>query len=125
MKAKNILDLSLDLIGLRNTDGTVPASCDDLKQRAPALLTILATDYKGIDSRATGKKTKIQTISSLEDDVALSTELCTTVIAYLLSALLIEDEDQALAATFRHIAENALTRFGHSKAKVHEIKEVY
>ena len=124
MKVENVLNIALDLCGLRDGNGNIPASCDDMRQRAPSLLSMITAEYAFID-KAAGNNPAVPTSLALDGDMPLSDDMCMTVIPYLLAAGLIQDEDASLAATFRRLADSALTHFGHGKARIHEIKEVY
>ncbi len=125
MKANIIINAALDICGMRNSDGSVPLSCDDIDHRASALLGMIAAEYVGTDKAAGNIHADIPDAISSDSEIPLSDGLCRTVIPYLLAALLIEDEDQAFAATLRHLAADALTAFRHDKARTHTIKEVY
>lgn len=125
MKANIIINAALDICGMRNSDGTVPSSCNDIDHRAAALLGMTAAEYVGIDKVARNSHADVPDEISPESEIMLSDGICRTVIPYLLAALLIEDEDQTFAATLRRLANDALTAFRHDKARTHEIKEVY
>ncbi len=130
MKVEKILNIALDLCGLRDGTGGIPASCDDMIQRTPSLLCTIAAEYAFIDKAAGNKSAgnksaDAPTDLTLDSEISLSDGLCMTVIPYLLAASLIEDEDSALAATFRRLADTALRHFEHAKARTHEIKEIY
>lgn len=126
MKAKSIFYSALDLCGLRNEEGEMQSSCGDMQQRAPALINMIATAYHYIDRAILGTDgAPFVPIDTLEDDVGLSDELCTAVMPYLLAAMLIDDEDAALASVFRREAYSLLAEIRRGNAKAHPIKEVY
>ncbi|MBE6683663.1 MAG: hypothetical protein E7595_05905 [Ruminococcaceae bacterium] len=126
MTGKELLDISLDLLGLRNIDGALPSDTNDLRARATAMINILLAENSVLDGRIRHSEHKIEPISSLDDTLDCSDSVAYGVLPYGLARLLMIGEDDALAGDLNSLylsSRNTLLCFG--KPMTHPITEVY
>lgn len=126
MTGLDILESALDLCGLRETDGCIPDAMDDLVQRSVSLLNILMAKYEHLNSRVTGTTFNIKQITGLSSQVGMHGMIEQCILPFSLAALLIQDEDAALAVKFESAAKDAVYILDALPVTVHkEIAEVY
>jgi hypothetical protein len=126
LTGNDIFNTALDLCALRNTNGSIPADCEDLKQRAVGLLNLLIAENAYLDSLIKKQKIVISIITSLSDKIELSPLLTSVVLPYGLAFLLIQNEDSSTASFFRAKYESEKNRIqSQLKGVIQGITEVY
>ncbi len=126
LTGNDVLNTALDLCALRNTNGTIPNDCEDLRQRAVGLLNLLIAENAYLDSLIKKQNIVISIITSLSDTIELSPLLTSVVLPYGLAFLLIQNEDAGSAAFFRAKYENEKAKIqSQLKGVIKEITEVY
>ncbi len=126
MTGKELFEISLDLCGLRKSDGSIPNDVSDMQQRAVSLINILLAENAEIDSRIRRIEHRVESILSIDDKLVCSDVVSSGILPYGLSRLLLLGEDDELAANFHklyHDARERAIRFG--KARTVSITEVY
>lgn len=126
MTGNELLNTSLDLLGLRTESGELPQDTNDLKARALSLINILLAENSSLDGRITRSEHTVKSISTLDDTIGMSDIVLHGVLPYGLACLLMLGEDDGIAkdmnTLYTHAKETAL-KFG--KAKTEPIAEVY
>lgn len=126
MTGNEILNIALDLCGLRSDTGTNVADTADLNSRALALINILLSENSILDCRIRKVEHTVLQVTTLAENLECSDIVAKSVIPYGLASLFMLGEDDTLAANFNKLyndaRRNALT-FG--KAKSMPITEVY
>lgn len=126
MTGNDVFNTALDLCALRNTNGSIPNDCEDLRQRAVGLLNLLIAENAYLDSLIKKQNIVISTITSLADTIELSPILTSVVLPYGLAFLLIQNEDAGTAAFFRAKYESEKAKIqSQLKGVIREITEVY
>lgn len=126
MTGNELLNMSLDLLGLRDSDGNLTSDVDDLKQRSVSLINIVIAENAEIDNRIRKGEHSVRSIETLDDIIDCTEIIARSVLPYGLARLLSVGEDDALSNSLAKLYEDArrnAVRFG--KARVKPIAEVY
>ncbi len=107
MTGKEVLDSALDLCGLRDETGNTNNNVGDLVQRSVSLINILLAKYEQLNSRVTGEIYRVKHIESLNTSIDMHQMILQCILPFALAALLIQDEDAALASRFESAASDA------------------
>jgi len=126
LTGNDVFNTALDLCALRNANGSIPADCEDLRQRAVGLLNLLIAENVYLDSLIKKQNIVISIIASLSDPIELSPILISVVLPYGLAWLLIQNEDANTAAFFKAKYESERVRIqSQLKGVIKDITEVY
>lgn len=126
MTGSELYEISLDLCGLRKSDGTVPSDLDDLTQRALSMINLLIAETSSLDAKVSGEIPTVKKIDSLSDTVPESDIVVGSVLPYGLARLLMLNEDEAFADRMLFMYEQKKKEaLSFGKAKKEEIQEVY
>lgn len=126
MTGKQLFEISLDLLGLKNENGDIPSDTDDLGSRALALINILLAENSILDSRIKRQEHTVRTLVSLDTELGVSDIVASTVLPYGLAALLMLGEDDGLADSMQRLYNEArINALKFGKAKAEPITEVY
>ena len=126
MKAIELFDASLNLIGIYSDGEKLPADTEDLKYRAVALINILLAENALLDSGLRKSDLKIMRITNLDEDLICSDVMANSVLPYGLARLLVLGEDDSLSnELYRLYVESRENARRFIKANVHPIEEVY
>ncbi len=126
MTGNELLNLALDICGLRKEDGQIPEDVSDLKQRALAAINIVLAENAVTDCRIRKCEHKVASLSSLDDTIDCSAVIASSVLPYGVARLLMLNEDEAFARALGSVYESAQSsslKFG--RARVQSIEEVY
>ena len=126
MTGKSILNIALDLMNIRGSNGVLPASCADMEARAINIINICLAECTPLNCRLCNREKHIPVITSLNDTVDYDEGLLLSVIPYGVAANLSADEDPALSAKleekYRYAYRSAQR---YSRARLHSITEVH
>ncbi len=127
MVAKTIYDMALQILGLKNSDGTDSDDCSDLLNRAPDLINILIHENLPLDRLLCANPNKTaNVISSLNDDVDAHDTVLYTVYPYGLAALLIKANNPDYYSVLYHIyTQNKLDISKELPSVRHGIEDMY
>ena len=129
---QSVFDIAIHLMDAQNaaTGGTDTADTREYALRTPALLnSLLDRVYPFSDTFAPaegGKRALCPKVSAMEDALDLDEGLCTGVLPYGLAALLLSEENPALANFFHATFMTQLRAFGAAlTAEFEPIEDVY
>ncbi len=132
MKAREIFNRAVSLIGERDSDGNLSDDIGDYKNNAVDLLNTLISMVWPSECILRNIHTDSfryvpPNISSLDDEVALHLSLCHGVIPFGLAYLFLLDEDLARANVFYKLFTEAESKLVYRlmKAKRQRITDVY
>ena len=129
---QSVFDIAIRLMDAQNaaTGGTDTADTREYALRTPSLLnSLLDRVYRFSDTYAaeeTGKRPVCPKVTAMTDTLHLDEGLCTAVLPYGLAALLLSEENPALANFFHATFLTELREFGGALAAEFEpIEDVY
>ena len=126
MTGQKLFEISLDLCGLREPDGTVPGDLDDLKQRAIPMINVLLAENEPLAARIEKRELSLRSISLLSQEIDLPELLVSAVLPYGLARLICLGDDERSAERFGELYSRArydMLRAG--RAAPGGISEVY
>lgn len=127
MTGKDIYDLAVHLLGVKNSDGTDNPDCDDFVSRAPAIINILLAETQRLDrSLRSDRNARMIPLSSLDDSLRCHELIAYGLLPFGLASLLIADEDYELS---RSLYDRYLINLKDIKESVtaitHQISDCY
>lgn len=126
MTGTKILEMALDILNLRGSDGILPDNCADMKTRAVNIINICLAECACLNALICKTEESAPTIESLDGQVEFSPLLLNTVIPFGVASYLCTDEDPALAKSlwekYRYAYRSAQR---NSRGRTHSITEVY
>ncbi len=129
---QSVFDIAIHLMDAQNaaTGGTNTADTKEYALRTPSLInSLLDRVYRFSDTLAApggGKRPVCRKVSAMEDALDLDEGLCTAVLPYGLAALLISEENPALANFFHATFLTELREFGAAKcAEFEQVEDIY
>ena len=126
MTGRNILNMALDLMNMRGSDGMLPVSCADMESRATNIINICLAQCAPLNKRLCNTEAPVTLLKSLDDTVEYDETLLVSVIPYGVAADLSADEDPSLSNKFEEKYRFAYkSAFRYSRARLHSVTEVY
>jgi len=129
---QSVFDIAIHLMDAQNaaTGGTDTADTREYALRTPALInSLLDRVYRFSDTFSvdeTGRRPVCKKVETMEDGLDLDEGLCTAVLPYGLAALLLSEENPALANFFYGTFQMELREFGAAMAaKIEPVEDVY
>lgn len=126
MTGQNILNIALDLMNIRSSDGLLPSNCADIENRAVNIINICLAQCAPLNSLLCNTEKHIPVLKNLDENIEYDASLLLSVIPYGVAADLSADEDPALSNKFeekyRYAYKNACR---YSRARLHSVTEVY
>lgn len=126
MTGNKLFELSLDLLGLRNSENHLPSDTADLSFRALSLINIILAENSMLDCHIRNVENEVVSIETLDDEIICSDIVLNSVLPYGLARLLSLGEDDALASDMNRMYTDAKEKaWNFNKARVEPITEVY
>ena len=126
MTGTELLNAALDIIGLRDHDGSLPEDTADLSQRALGLINILLAENAILNARIERSAIEPICIRTLGETIAISPLLSESVLPYGLAMLFMLGEDNTLAKSYESLYTSArISALKAGKSIPHAITEVY
>ena len=129
---QSVFDIAIRLMDAQNaaTGGTDTADTREYALRTPSLLnSLLDRVYRFSDTYVAGeagRRPVCQKVQTMDDTLHIDEGLCTAVLPYGLAALLLSEENPALANFFHATFLTELQEFGGALAAEFEsIEDVY
>jgi hypothetical protein len=124
MTGTKLFAMALDLLNLRNSDGSTPENIADMKLRAVNIINICLAECAPLN-RLLCKEDAGKEIQSLDETVCCAPYIFSAVLPFGVAAYLSLDEDPALS---RYLEEKYRLAYRtaqrSSKARLHAITEV-
>ncbi len=126
MTGRNILNIALDLMNVRSSDGVLPSNCADMESRAINIINICLAQCAPLNSLLCKRERYIPVLKNLDENVEYDESLLLSVIPYGVAADLSSDEDPSLSNKFEEKYRYAYrSAFRYSRARLHSVTEVY
>ncbi len=126
MTGENILNIVLDLLNAKSSDGALPEGCKDLQARSVNLINICLAQCAPLNTLLKNTESYIPAITRLGDSIDYDTSLLTAVIPFGVAAYLCAEEDSTLSASMMEKYRVAYSHaMRYSKSRTHSITEVY
>ncbi len=126
MTGNKILEIALDILNLRGSDGILPDNCADIKARAVNIINICLAECACLNALMCKTEEQIPTLNSLDEQVDFSPLLLNSVIPFGVASYLCTDEDPVLASSlWEKYRASYRSAQRNSRGKVHPITEVY
>lgn len=126
MTGSEIMNIALDLCGLKSTSGTNVTDTADLQSRTLALLNTLLAENSILDCRIRKTEHELLQITALNNELGCSDIVAKSVLPYGLASLYMLGEDDILASNLNKLYNDARkTALTFGKAKILPITEVY
>lgn len=127
MTGQKLLEIALDLLNLRKSDGTLPENCADMEMRAVNIINICLGECAPLNNALENRtEDTFLDITGLNEIIPCNEILAVSVLPFGVAAYLCGDEDPAVSQLLENryrIAYKNMQRSG--KAKIHPITEVY
>lgn len=126
MTGRKILNIALDLLNMRSSDGTLPDNCADFEKRAVNIINLCLAECSPLNVLLCKTEPYIPVTDDLDSEIDYETGLLISVIPLGVAAYLCADEDPALSDRFTEKYRVAFKNAArNSKARLHSITEVY
>lgn len=126
IRGQDIFETALDIIGERQSDGSLPTDVAFFQSRAVSYINIVLAECAPYQSRLTGEMIDYVPISSLDDHIDIDSRLAIGAMPYGVAALYLLSEGDSRYELFRTIFENILLKvMKYGTAKIHDIIESY
>lgn len=126
MTAQDILDMSLDIMSERRSDGTRPADLGYFTSRAVAYINITLAECAPYEAQLCGREIDFLPVTGLTDELHGDMQIAYTAMPYGVAALYMLAEDDDRYKLYRMMFENALLKATRERrARIHPITDIY
>ncbi|HPE94783.1 MAG TPA: hypothetical protein PLT66_01785 [Bacillota bacterium] len=126
MTAQDILDMSLDIMSERRSDGTRPADLGYFTSRAVAYINITLAECAPYEAQLSGREIDFLPVTALSDEIHSDIQIAYTAMPYCVASLYMLAEDDDRYKLFRTLFENALLKATRERrGRVRSITDVY